>query len=247
MGNPLDEIAELEELRRQAENLSRRLAAGDRMAARASARDSAEVVRVALGADGRIDSVEILPHWRRQTPADQLGAAIVEAADEAARRRSEAWVYGVSQAASIDSELPEPPAPLPSAADPVGDSSVNYARSLLYVLKDSFARLDELEGEAERAALSSSTAADADDRVRVTLTGERLAAVSFDESWFRSAHAGQLGAAVTQAVQQGYADRVKAAPLRNSWPYNELDRMTGDPAQLLANLGLAPRQSPRSN
>lgn len=249
MSDALDEIAELEELRRQAEELSRRFAAGDRAAVESSAWDSHEVVRVALGADGRIDAVELLPHWRKHKSADQLGASIVEAANEAARRRSEAWAYGVSQAPTGDAgaQLPEPPSPDPAPADPVDESSINYARSLFYVLKDSFARLDDLESETERAALSSSTTSDADGRVRVTLNGEHLSAVNFDESWLRSANAGQLGAAVTEAVRQAYADRANATPLRDSWPYNELDRMAGDPAQLLANLGLAPRQAPRSN
>ncbi|MET8359335.1 YbaB/EbfC family nucleoid-associated protein [Micromonospora sp. NPDC005171] len=249
MSDALDDLAELEELRRQAEELSGRLAAGDRAAAESSAWDSHEVVRIGLGPDGRIDAVEVLPHWRRHMTTEQLGAAIVEAADEAARRRSEAWAYGVSQAATddVDARLPEQPSPVPTPTDPVDESSINYARSLLYVLRDSFARLDDLERETERAALSSSTTTDADGRVRVSLNGEHLSGVNFDESWLRSAHAPQLGAAVTEAVRQAYADRANATPLRNSWPYNELDRMTGDPAQLLANLGLAPRQAPRSN
>ncbi|MGC5305963.1 YbaB/EbfC family nucleoid-associated protein [Micromonospora zamorensis] len=248
MSDALDEIAELEELRRQAEQLSRRFAAGDRAAVESSAWDSHEVVRIALGIDGRIDAVEVLPGWRRHMTTDQLGAAIVEAADEAAHRRSEAWAYGVSQAATDDADarLPEQPSPVPAPTDPVDESSINYARSLLYVLRDSFARLDDLESETERLALSSSTTSDADGRVRVTLNGEQLSAVNFDESWLRSADARQLGAAVIDAIQQAYADRADPALLQNSWPYNELARMTGDPAQLLANLGLALRQAPRS-
>ncbi|MEK8109284.1 NAD-dependent epimerase/dehydratase family protein [Micromonospora sp. M12] len=85
---------------------------------------------------------------------DQLGAVIGKAADEAVRRRSEAWAYGVSQAATddVDARLPEQPSPVPAPADPVDESSINYLRSLLYVLRDSFARLDDLnrDGAAVR-------------------------------------------------------------------------------------------------
>ncbi|MEV0156725.1 YbaB/EbfC family nucleoid-associated protein [Micromonospora sp. NPDC050686] len=248
MSDPLDEIAELDHLHRQAQALTRRLAAGDREAAEVSARDTHEVVRVALAADGRIDSVEVFPEWERRIGADDLGPAIVEAADEAARRRAQAWVHGVTQQPTDDADGPGA-GPGPSAADltdPVDDSAVNYARGLFYVLRDSFARLDELESEARRAAMATSTAGDPDGRVRVTLAGERLSAVTVDEEWLGSADAEQVGAAVTQAVRQAYAERADATPLRGSWPYNELDRMAGDPAQLLANLGLAPRRTPRS-
>ncbi|RLP93460.1 hypothetical protein [Micromonospora sp. CV4] len=249
MGDPLDDIAELEELRHQAQDLARRFAAGEREAAEVSARDSHEVVRVVLAADGRISEATVFFHWHRRISSDQLGAAIVEAADEAARLRIEAWSHGISQATGNEPDAPGP-ATSPSGSgltEPGDESAVNFARGLFHVLTDSFARLDDLAAEAERAALTTSTSADPEDRARVTLSGERLSAVVIDEAWLRSAHADQVGAAVTQALQQAYADRKQASPLRNSWPYDELERMTGDPAQLLANLGLAPRQARRSD
>ncbi|MBY8874269.1 YbaB/EbfC family nucleoid-associated protein [Micromonospora sp. PLK6-60] len=248
MSDPLDEIAELEHLRREAQALSRRLAAGDREAVEASARDPHEVVRVALAAEGRIDAVEVFPDWDRRVGADDLGPAIVAAADEAARRRAQAWVHGVTQQPTDDAADPVPGAS-PSVAgltDPVDDSAVNYARSLFYVLRDSFAGLDELEREARAAALATSSVGGPDDRVRVTLAGDRLSGVTFDDEWLGSADAEQVGAAVTQAVHEAYAQRADATPLRGSWPYRELDRMAGDPAQLLASLGLAPRRPPGS-
>ncbi|MEV4713295.1 hypothetical protein [Micromonospora sp. NPDC049374] len=249
MSDALDDIAELEALRRQAEDLSQRLAAGEREAAESSARDSREAVRVSLGRDGHIASVEVFPQWRRQLAAGQLGAAIVEAAEEAARRRSEAWAHGVAHSVSGEVREPAPDADptVASTREPVDDSAVDYARNLLYVLRDSYARLDDLESETEQAALSQTTASDPDGRVRVTLDGERLSAVSVDHVWLRSASAVHLGAATTQALQQAYANRKEAVPLRRSWPYNELERITADPAQLLANLGLAPRQIRRSD
>ncbi|WP_146765935.1 hypothetical protein [Micromonospora noduli] len=249
MGHPLDDIAELEELRLQAEDLARRFAAGEREAAEVSARDSHEVVRVVLASDGRISEVDVFFHWHRRISSDQLGAAMVEAADEAARLRIEAWSNGVSQATGNEPDVPAP-ASSPTGSgltEPGDESAVNFARGLFHVLTDSFARLDDLAAEAERAALAISTSADPEDRVRVTLSGERLSAVSIDNAWLRMAHADQVGAAVIQALQQAYADREQAIRLRNSWPYDELERMTGDPAQLLANLGLGPRQAPRSD
>ncbi|WP_410815056.1 hypothetical protein [Micromonospora sp. 067-2] len=248
VGDPLDDIAELEELRLQAEDLARRFAAGERETAEVSARDPDEIVHVVLAADGRIGEVTVLFHGRRRISGDQLGAAIVEAADEAARRRIEAWSHGVSQAAGNEPDAPAPAAlpPGPGLTEPGGESAVNFARGLFHVLTDSFARLDDLTAEAERAALTTSTTSDPEDRARVTLSGDRLSAVVIDEAWLRSAHADEVGAAVTQALQQAYADREQASRLRNSWPYDELERMTGDPAQLLANLGLTPRQARRS-
>ncbi|MEH0937691.1 hypothetical protein [Micromonospora psammae] len=137
--------------------------------------------------DGRVDLVEMLAGWRRRLPLEELGSAVVEAADEATRRRTEAWARGISSHAGGDQDAPETSDPswLPASGLPVDESAINFARGLFYVLKDSSARLDNVATElANRAAVRA--------------------------QW-------------------------------QSWPFDELDRMTADPFQLFANLGLMTR------
>ncbi|MEH0981889.1 hypothetical protein [Micromonospora sp. CPCC 205556] len=239
-----DEFAELEELRRQADDLRSRLLAGNREAAESSARDSREGLRVALTSDGRVDLVEMLADWRRRLPPEELGSAIVEAADEATRRRTEAWAHGISSHASGDLDAPEATdfSWLPASGSPVDESAVNFARGLFYVLKDSSARLDDMATELEQAAKMGSTGSDSSSRVTAVLSGDRLCSVTLDQRWLASAEDDQVSGAVTAAIAAAYANRAAVrAQWQESWPFNELDRMTADPFQLFANLGLMTR------
>ncbi|RKR87388.1 hypothetical protein BDK92_1663 [Micromonospora pisi] len=243
MSETLDEFAELEELRRMAEELNQRLAAGQRETAESSARDSREAVRVTLGPEGRVAAIELLPGWRRNLASGELGNAIVEAADEAALRAAETWAAVLDNRAAPDLPSDHSTALVVDSAAPMDDSSTTFARGLFYVLKDSFARLDEVAVEAERHARESVTSGDAENRVRVTLTGGRLAAVQLDPQWLAATDDDRVGRTVTAAVQAAYQDSERRrTSFKGSWPFQELDRMTADPAQLLADLGLATRQ-----
>ncbi|GIF51355.1 hypothetical protein DFJ67_5107 [Asanoa ferruginea] len=234
MEDALDGLAELQRLRREADDLNRRLAVGHQRAAGSSAWDPAQAVRVVLDQSGRIEAVEVAPEWARRVGADRLGTAVVAAADAATQRWSEAWAGGIDEADQTDTAPRDAPAP----QQPAGRLSPDYARGLFYVLKDSFAQLDQLAAEAERNAREGRTTADEQGHVTVTVEGQRLSAVRLDEAWLTSTGAQQLGEQITAAVKTAFHDD---RSLRASWPFSELDRMTADPAALFANLGLAGR------
>lgn len=238
MKDALDGLAELEGLRRDAEDLNRRLAVGHRRAAGSSAWDPDQAVRAVLDETGRIGSIEVVPDWARRLGADRLGTAVVAAADAATQRWSEAWVSGIDDADQTDSEPSGAASASPSAQPPGGRLTPDYARGLFYVLKDSFAQLDQLAAEAERNAHEGKTTSDEQGHVTVTVQGKRLSAVRLDEAWAASTDAQQVSEQITAAVRTASQDD---RSVRASWPFSELDRMTADPAELFANLGLAGR------
>jgi hypothetical protein len=240
------DLAELRALRRDAQALSRRLATSRQGAAETSAFDPAGCVCVALAGDDRVASVEVVDGWRRRIEVHALGPAVVAALEEAVRQRAMAWAQAVSEGPVADPHgADDGPASSASGSgvdlawpDPAG--AAEFARRLFYVVQDAAAGLDAVVADAARRAAQVTTARDRHARVVVTLTGAAVTAIDIDGRWARHAGHEEIGAAIMAGIRAGYAavdELVEASPLRR-WPYAELDRMTGDPTQLLAGLGL---------
>jgi hypothetical protein len=239
-----EDLAALTELQRSAQALSRQLAQGRQALTEASAKDPTEALRVRLADDGRVNSVEIMTDWRRRLSPEDLGPAVVSTLQQAGQRRLEAWADAVGRpvdpAEGMDVVV-VPSGDLAPAAEGLGDpSAATYARNLFYVLHDVSARWPDLEADLLQRAQEATEGHDAHRHVVVTLTGDQLTGVVVDSAWAGSATPTEVGASITAAIRSAYAavDERAASSVKNAWPFNELDRMAGDPMQMLANLGL---------
>jgi DNA-binding protein YbaB len=244
-----DPIRDLTELGREAEALARRVQVGQRAAADASARDESEQVRVVLGKDGRIADVELTPLWRRSLRADALGSAVLAAYQEAGRRRVEAWADAIGQDRSAnvgDADgrvTPDTdPAAVVSTADagPTSANAVEYARGLWYIIQDVGDRMGDLESQLENLARGTTRGQNAGENVAVSATGDRITEVVIDERWLAGADHIEIGRALNEAVRSVYTavDRAAADSLAGQWPFADLQRVSGDPTQMLRSLGL---------
>lgn len=227
---------DLAALGREALALSRRFAAADdALAGESAGHDPADAVRVVTDGDGRIMSVTIDPTWRRRVTKTGLGAAVVQAVEEAGRRRVEAW----ADALRTPFDAAEPPPAAPPAPAPPAPVDTAFARGLFHVLQDVSAQLDDLTGQLERQAGRALVGRDPQRHVTVTVVGAVVAGVDLDPDWLGSVRPPEIGSAVVAAAWDAYAqaDRLAAA-VTDRWPFAELNRMTADPSTLLAHLGL---------
>jgi DNA-binding protein YbaB len=226
--------------------LARRLAAAQQAAQDASATDPVESVRVVLTGDGRIAAVEVASRWRDRVAADELGGAVIAAYEEAGRCQLETWADTIAHApepSAGDDEsavVDDAPGVADPGADPTSPEAVEYARGLYYVLHDVSERLDELAAEAQDRATRTTVGQDRGRHVTVTLTGQTLTTVDADRRWLQDCPPQQISRAITDAVRAAYtaAEEASASSLAHRWPFDDLDRLTSDPAQLFARLGL---------
>jgi len=241
----LELLPELMQLHRDAVVLAGRLEAAERAVAEASGRDPSEQVRVTLMAAGRVGAVEVSSGWRSQVGASELAGAVMAASREASSRRLEPWAAEIRRDGGPDAlgrgkqrDARTAPPWVPSGpADPSVHDSI---RQLWYVLQDATDRFDQLAAEAGARARDTVTGRDPGGHVTAVVAGADLIEIEFDERWLAEASGYEIGTAATGAIAAGYqaADRRGEDSIDRRWPFPELEQLTGDPARLLANLGL---------
>jgi hypothetical protein len=235
---------ELEQLQRDAAALADRLATAEAAAADASGRDPAEQVRVVLTPAGRVRSVEVRAGWRAEVAPSDLGSAVLAAYRDACDRRVETWAAEISRGKDHPSTdragTAQPMTSVAANSGPFDASAHESIRQLLYVLQDATDRLDELARESAARSAAVVFGRDSGGHVTATLTGGELTGLDLDERWSAEAGSREIGTAVTDAIASGYAaaDRLAEDSLTARWPFPDLERLSGDPAKLLASLGL---------
>lgn len=176
----------------------------------ASGTDAAGSVTVSLDTDGRVADVRPAPRWRDQLSTDQLGDAVVEAAQAAAINRLDAW----SQV--LDAQ-PEPGA-TPTAPAPTVDLAALRADApyldLIGMLDEVTATLGQAVA-ASRAPVAPPAAPAADDDDADLSYGSRPVVVRLDASgavehvdielrWLAGADRARVGDTLTAAFARAY-------------------------------------------
>lgn len=242
---------EFERLGREAAVLAARLEAAQTAAQDALGRDPSGQVEVELTPEGRVASVRVANLWRSRLTADGLGDAVLAACRAAEDSRLESWAVGIGRSRhQADASRSAPswtaPAPLTDSGLLAGQDAI---RGLWHLLQDASDRIEDLTQEAATRSRAVVTGTDQQHRVTATFTGGALTGLDVDQRWAAQARGTGLGAAITDAVAHGYAeiDRRAEESLLQRWPFPELQRLTGDPATLLATLGFPspPRREPR--
>lgn len=171
---------------------------------------------VVLDTAGRVTDVRPAARWRDRLPSDQVGDAVVEAAQSAGINRLDAWSQALD-AQPIADGVPTIAEPQPSVHLPVLRADAPYL-DLLGMLGEVTATLDQVvaaaKAPAPATATSSAPAVDlaTDNDVsygsRPVVVGLDTAGsvnhVEIDLRWLRGADRARLGAALTAAFARAY-------------------------------------------
>jgi DNA-binding protein YbaB len=188
-------------------------AAGASLREPAAGTDATGSVTVSLDSDGRVADVRPTPRWRDQLSTDQLGDAVVEAAQAAAINRLDAW----SQA--LDAQ-PEPGATPAQAPTPTVDLAALRADAPYL---DLIGMLDEVTATLGQAVAASrapvappaapAVAVDDDDAdlsygsrpvvVRLDASGA-VEHVDIELRWLAGADRARVGDTLTAAFARAY-------------------------------------------
>lgn len=195
-----DLMGGLEGLRQRADGLQETMhGIQDAAPERTEGTDQTKTVRVAVGHEGLPESIQVAEHWQDRIRPGALGTAVAEAAQEAARRRSEAWSRTLGRAgsgqrglAAEEGRAPSPPA-MPEPSDP---------RPLNEIAGDVLGLLGTmLSSRAVSARAQSSQGTGPDRTVAIMLTRSGQLSCTADAQWA----ARQSGAQVTQALAAALA------------------------------------------
>jgi DNA-binding protein YbaB len=233
-----DPLADLHQLQSYTAGLQRMMAEAQAAAAHeAAATDSTGAVRVALGGDGLPTSIDIDPDWRRRIRSAELGRAIVAAAAAAGERRLDAWTATLadrgwqdradalrtSQARGENTALDELGPTARRELEDVRPRDVNE------VMRDLIGTLNsiDLHATAEPARGVGSTAYG---KLVVTLSAERLEAVTVDSYWAEQCSPAELNDAMRVALEHARAELSRAAA---TTPLGRLHQLTTETLALL--------------
>lgn len=188
-----------------------------------TATDPGKVLKVTVGAGGRIAQIGLEPHWRRAIDPSVLGTMIVQAAEAAAEARLRAWYAKAEE----QPQLPSPQAD--SVAEAVAESitEIDAVRSLRHAgraaqaqalevlqgaLGESLASLDQRRQQAVSHAAQQRSVQNR--HVAVTFAGkDRIVDIRFDQQWLAREHEMTISRETQQLVHQGYVE----ADERASW------------------------------
>jgi DNA-binding protein YbaB len=180
--------------------------------------DATGSITVVLGTDGRVADVRPAPRWRDRLASDQVGDAVLEAAQAAAINRLDAW----SQA--LDAQ-PEPGAAttLPPVVDLAALRADAPFVNLLGMLDEVTATLDQaIAASKQPTAPAPASPATVEDEDADLSYGSRPVVVRLDAAgavehvdielrWLAGADRARLGDALTAAFVRAY-DLADASP-----------------------------------
>lgn len=158
--------------------------------------DRSGAVRVVVGADGLPESIQVDDRWQTRISPHALGAAVTEAAQEAARRRGEAWSRIVERAGSGQSGSAGAtyPAAMPGTGGLPGTSP---PRSLGEIADEVIGNFDRTMASPPRgAATAQARAANHGRTLVVMLTESGQMSCAADAQWA----AEQSGSRLNQAL-----------------------------------------------
>lgn len=196
----------------------------------ADAVDGTGIVTVTLAGNGRVCAVDVDDGWRRLLSLQQLGAAVREAAQQAAAQRLTRWgaVYAEPPAGHrplTPSEDDDLAGRLQEAASrPMSGDDVRTAVLELLAIADDLERgLDEVSARLPQTLAARHTGNSADQRVAVTVTGSgAIAEVGYDTGWLRTATSSTISRLLDEATNVYL--RLKATLLEVADQYEDSDQ-----------------------
>lgn len=224
-------LAELDELRTQANALTARLSAHHDPRLRYTGEDRGGLARVTVDSEGRATGVVIARDWRHETNPPGLARALLTAAGEAQVQRLEAVVAGGAPAttALLDRGL---------AATSLDASGPDLIRELLPMLERAERQLDEAGRALAHHFTESVRLTSPRGECAITVQGGQVSEIEFDDRWIASAGAGEVAQLVCQLFQDAH-DRALAG-IGDLLPRELGDVMAfaADPERMLRQLGL---------
>jgi DNA-binding protein YbaB len=198
--------------------------------------DGAEAVHVRLGPDGLPESVRVEPRWQQDLNPGQLGAAVLEAFEDARDERLDQWLAALgrerfdekfaalrAEAAEPPSREPQPaeppPAEAPPAQPPLAQPSPagGRRRPISDVVADVIDAFDAVQARLrEGVRPPRGTGRAAAGRVSATVSTTALVECSVDPGWAARQSAAQLSAALGQAVAAAKTDLAVAVAAAKS-------------------------------
>jgi hypothetical protein len=210
--------------------------------------DGSGLVEVGLDAAGRVAAVEVHRDWARRLGPELLGPAVVAAAADATARSAPSLAPAGPLSAGPLSAGPVPAGPVPagrlvsgplvSGPRAIGSDGL---RDLLSTLDAALAEVDVLVEGLVAVNAGEVVGAGASGRVSVTITGSRLAGVTFDRGWLADGPTGrQVGGEIEAACRSAYAtvDRERAAAEARAPHVAEVLALVSDPGEFVRRLGL---------
>ena len=190
----------LTELQQQVGQLQARLArAAELTVVTSEGRDQSGAVEVILDSNGTARDVRIAADWRRRTPLDQVGAAVVAADTDAARNRARSF----AEAVASTEDYPLDPLPAPTAVAPAVRARPisGLAESAL----DAFDTIDRF-----RVPAHAVTGTNSERSVRISLDQGRITDCSIDLSWLARQDDTTLAHALREALASAATAQAEA-------------------------------------
>jgi DNA-binding protein YbaB len=244
---------ELRSLHAEAVRFTQQVAAPGALRAAHTGKDATGMVTATTGPDGRITDVAIRPEWSRRLDASALGAAVIEAVNDAAMRRFAAWAGSAGDGAApsdgaVGARRPSAETTMNLAqippVGPPGDLASGRVQAnigeLLQLVAGARAALDVAQQRLEERANTETIGRSPRGEVTVTLRGNQPIRVELQKSWLGRAGSGEIGTAVRVALTAAYQayGRFTIDDAAAGGPLAELRSLTADPQTLLRKVGL---------
>lgn len=261
---------DLVRLRRDAEDIARRMADAQNPDLRFDGRDPAGAVTVTVDGAGQVHDVTVGRSWQRQIAAGDVAAAVKSAVDAALLARLEHLDRALDE--QLHAPAPQPaassPAPGSPAAGPAAPGSQEFGgptqqlaeslsshasdeatldalRQVLHMLADLDTGLDELAEQIDTQVNRPYTGHSGGRHVAVSVTAAGgVVGIDIDIRWLAGADEDTIGREIRQAFQAGHqlAGQHSAQQLVADSAIGRMGRLAADPVELARRLGLAPKR-----
>lgn len=223
-------LAELEELRAQANALSARLSTKHDPRIRYAGEDRKQLARVIVDGHGRAADVVVARDWRQTTDPPGLASALLDATGAAQARRLEAMADG--GAPSTTTLLDRAP-----AATSLDASGTDLIRDLLPMLDRAESQLDEAGRRLARHFAEDAQLTSAGGECTITAQGGRPTGIEFDGRWIASAGSGEVAHRICQLFQEVHDRAFTGIGDLLPRELGDLVSFAADPERMLRQLG----------
>jgi DNA-binding protein YbaB len=256
-----DPLQEIRQIYDDVVSAVQNIAPGPELTASFEGTDQSGAVKVAAGPDGRLKDLTLNRAWSRKLTAAELGPAVLEALQDAAVRRLQAWgetvagaparaeatdmVVGKTRpAAPRRAQRRFTPKPFPVVGPP-GDPSTPEAQEAaaeLFDLLDGLASaLADLKSTIEQRTTMEVAGRSVGGRAVVRLRGGVPAEITLDERWLVMADTADITRHISDAFAAAYKQHgtVTLADMTAGGPIGKAFELSNDPMALLRRLGLS--------
>lgn len=224
-------LAELAELREQANALTLRLSAHHDHRLRYTGEDRNGLSSVTVDGHGRTTDVVVMREWRRETDPAGLGRALLAAAGDAQARRLEGMATGGVPATTALLDR----APVATSLDASGPDLI---RELLPLLERVERQLDDAGQRLARHFTDAVHLRSSGGECAITARGGQVSEIEFDAHWIASAGAGEVAHHVCQLFQDAHDRALTGIGDLLPPELGDLMSFAADPARMLRQLGL---------